>query len=161
VSTRAVATSTSSCGVAGDIWEEAAENRITVREALERRLGDFQVIAKGEQLTAETLRRADPVLDLALMHTPHGGYTHAFDFEVFKDTDLLGSAEAVRRFLQLIGDAKGPDATLGHSLGYRTLPLWQLIWEALVDDFEESQINNPAELGPLLQDHLGLPWFEL
>jgi hypothetical protein len=134
-----------------EIWQRAAVNRTTTREALESMFpgGPNHVydIPLGGDLTRDVLLRKGPFRDLVFADDVHGAHTHMFP--ELLTARVLGSVDAASRFRQRIGESSG--------FTVDKKSLWRSIWNAVFDTTDGGHINTPETLGKILQEDLGLP----
>jgi hypothetical protein len=77
---------------------------------------------------------------------PHGTHTHMY-LEGFIDFHF--GAGKGRELRLLIANAEGPATVDG--------PFWRKFWDAMVDEYDALEINNPNALQAILEKHLGFP----
>ena len=141
--------------VAAEVWEFAAKNNLTTREALEAMLGgaiDMREITSDAKFRNIIMQPAT-FRDLDFAADFHGARTHMFQ-ELLIDRALgKGSGRAFRQNLAL---ADGPMVKIGG----KEREFWAGVWDALFDDAVDTMhINGPGLLGRYLQQRLGLPRF--
>ena len=140
--------------VAAEVWEFAAKNNITTREALEAMVGgavDMRKITSDAKFK-DIIMQPESFRDLDFAADFHGAHTHMFQ-ELLIDRALgKGSGRAFRQNLAL---ADGPSVMIN---GNRK-DFWAGAWDGMFDELvdETAHINRPEVLGKFLQEHLGLP----
>ena len=149
--------------VAGEVWQFAAKEGITTREALEALVGGDvrRVWIRSEEQFHREILLDSPFIDLAFSTNPHGAYTHMFQELVVSRALGTKWGAGGRRFRALVAQLKGQGPEIFETLQSRRRDFWAAAWDALFDDMNgEGYLNHPETLGDLLHTHLGLPMWK-
>jgi hypothetical protein len=128
------------------IWHHAAERQISPLQALE------EIVTRGRRphVVQDHLLRADllhdaPFIDMTFNGGPHGTHTHMYFEGLIDFHHDTGDGQMLRH---LIANAEG--AAGGEEY-------WRRFWNAMMDEFQELEINSPDGLQAILERHLGFP----
>ena len=134
------------------LWESAAQDGITEKEALMRYFGgetdaDFpRLWGMSNEDAHDALLSDRPFVDEYFRDGPHGAYTHMF--QEYALARVLGGPQEMIRIRHLIANALGP-ATGEGAFSAR-------LFNAIFDSFEAVHVNSPEGLGPILKDKLNI-----